>query len=314
MSKEEEDVDGARFQRTSRHFGYRYARLGEEMEARLFRGVLGVQSLSCGIDLCASDLVSLADSEHEGVLERSYTIAVNFDAERTETEFGENGKFVLAPGGAAVVATADAVRMANRIKAGARSKCLLMQIRPEAFADDDVAEEIHMALRQTAIIDLDLCHRAKHLARELADPSFGGAVGRLLTESAALELLARTLILKGAGVRATPAAVRGADYARLMIVRDAIVAHPSRDFSLPELAKEAGMSISALKAKFPQAFGQTVFAFIADIRLERARDLIRHEGWSIARAAHYVGYKHHASFTAAFRRRFGAPPSGFKRK
>ena len=314
MSQQENGVDGARFQKTSQQFGYRYAHLGAGMEEPLFGGVMGVQSLSCGIDLCSSDLVSLVDSEHEGVLERSYTIAINFDAERTETEFGERGKFVLAPGGGAVVASADAVRMANRIKQGMRSRCLLMQVRPDGFADDNIAEEIHAALRETAIIDLDLCLRTQHLARELANPTYSGAVGRLLTESAALELLARTLMAKGADTPAAPSPVSGADYARLTIVRDLIVAHPSRDFSLPELAKEEGMSLSALKAKFPQIFGKTVFAFIADIRLERARDLIRYEGWSIAKAAHHAGYNHQASFTAAFKRRFGTPPSSLKRK
>lgn len=312
MSEVVQSIDEAAFQTASSQFGYQYSRLTKDTDEPLFEGSLGVQSLSCGIDLCSSDLVSLATSDHEGILDRSYTIAINFDQKRTETEFGSSGKFVLPAQGGAVVATSDAVRMANRVESGERSKCLLMRIKPEAFADDDVSTEIHAMLRETSITPFDSCARIRHLARELSQPSVGGAIGSLLTESAALELLGRTLLLSGAGKSIRSQSVGKSDYAKLLIVRDLVMAHPSRDYSLRELARAAGMSVSALKAKFPQAFGQSVFAFIAEIRLEWARDLIQNEGWSISSAAHHVGFAHHASFTAAFKRRFGVTPSRLK--
>lgn len=306
------------FQDASNQFGYRYSKMqGHDTETgempALFRGVLGVQSLSCGINLCASDLISMADSEHEGMLARSYTIAVNFDAEQTETEFGESGRLMLLPGSGAVVTASDDIRMASRIRAGMRSRCLLLQIQPEAFGDDDLAEDIYQALSRTTVTNLSLCHRLSALARELTAPSLGGVVGRLLTESAALEFLARTLMQSGMSETNSGALGRD-DYRRVAKVRDLIIAAPGSPHTLDQLAREAGMSISSLKVKFPQAFGQSVFAFLADIRLECAKHLIQLEGWSIARAAHFVGYNHQSNFAAAFKRKFGYAPSGLKRR
>ncbi|MEL6666779.1 MAG: AraC family transcriptional regulator [Pseudomonadota bacterium] len=306
------------FQDASDQFGYRYSQMqsdepGDPERTPLFRGVLGVQALSCGINLCASDLVSLTDSEHEGMLTRSYTIAVNFDAEQTETQFGDNGSLMLLPGSGAVVSASDDIRMASRIRAGMRSRCLLLQIQPEAFGDDDLAEEIYQALNQTTVTNLTLCGKLSMLARELTTPSFSGVVGRLMAESAALEFLARTLVQTGAS-EDNSASLARSDYMRVAKVRDLLLSDPGLPHTLDQLAREAGMSISSLKVKFPQAFGKTVFAYLADIRLERAQNLIQSEGWSISRAAHFVGYNHQSNFAAAFKRRFGYSPNQLKRR
>lgn len=303
------DISGRRYYDFASDAGYHYTDASFAFEEPLFEGFMGVQSLSCGIELCSSDLTGLCDSEHEGILDRSFTIAINLDDEQIDTAFGETGRFVLPGRSAQVVAVADAVRMANRIEKGTRSKSLLMRINPESFLDDDIAEEIHGALKGTKLVDMGLCARSFTLAHALANSRATSAVGRLLNESAALELLARALMTQDAGSHLTTYSVKSGDYARLARVRDLIEAHPFVEYSLSQLAGQAGMSLSSFKSKFPQAFGQTVFAFISDIRLDRARYLLQHEGWPVSKVAYHVGYSHQSSFAQAFKRRFGISPS-----
>ncbi|MEM9316614.1 MAG: AraC family transcriptional regulator, partial [Pseudomonadota bacterium] len=104
------------------------------------------------------------------------------------------------------------------------------------------------------------------------------------------------------------------DLMALERVREAIHAAPYRDFTLQQLASDAGMSLSSLKAKFPKAFGQTVFAYLRGVRLDYARDRIVHDGWTVSEAAHFVGYRHVGNFSKAFRIRFGVTPLEVRRR
>lgn len=306
-------VSGEEYFGLSQRAGYQYSHIGYQGEDALFQGRIGVQSLSCGIDLCASELLSIQRSEHEGVIDRSFTIAINLHDDPIQTEFGDKGEFYLPADAGAVVAAGDAVRMASQIEAGARTKSLLLRVNPDRFADDAIAEEIYRILASTDVINIKLCARSKYIAREIADPSINGAIGRILTESAALELLARTLISSVGISWDHSVGLKRSDFIKLKNVRDLIETYPFREYSLAGLASEAGMSLSALKAKFPIAFGKTVFAFISEIRLNQAYDLLAQEGWAVSKVSHHIGYSHQSSFTAAFKKRFGISPASLAR-
>ena len=156
--------------------------------------------------------------------------------------------------------------------------------------------------------------RTSLLVEELFDPALIGGVGRLLAESCALELLARALQTNEPGDDALTGRVSPQDQARILLVRDRLLAEPEAHHTLGDLAREAGLSVSALKAKFPLVVGQSVFAFLRDVRLQRAHDGIVREGWSIGQAAYFTGYRHQSNFSAAFRRKFGVPPSDLRRQ
>ena len=79
--------------------------------------------------------------------------------------------------------------------------------------------------------------------------------------------------------------------------------------SLSALAREAGVSATVLKTEFADVYGETVFAFLRSIRLERARTGIEREGGSVSEAAAAVGYGYASNFSALFRRHFGHAPT-----
>lgn len=306
------------FSQAAEAFGYRFTDFSidapvDDGAEPVFEGTVGIQSLPCGLNLWLSDLQSLRDSTLESVAEPSVTVAMMLGAHAAECEIGSGDCLYIPKGAAAVISTADDIHVASRYKAGQRAQCLLVSARPEDFADDEVTEQIRSVLKSTAVRPLAITHRIRLLVNELTAPSAHGGVGRLLTESAALELMARSLLVASAGPAPSHGRLVGKDYAKVLIVRDMIETSPSTDFTLSALAREAGLSASVLKAKFPLAFGQSVFEFLRDVRLGRARQGIEEEGWTVSEAAYFAGYKHRSNFAMAFRRKFGVAPSALKR-
>mgnify|MGYP001797142788 CR=1 FL=1 len=312
MSLEENTCSNARYAEAAARAGYTYEQADtigpRDGQPELFKGSLSFESFSSGVTVCFSDLTSIVDSEHDGLMDRSWTVAMNLGAVPTTTQFGRRNEFDVSPDKATIVAFSDQTRMANRIRAGEKATSLLLSLKPSNLTDDVLAEDIHLATMGTAINQIDLTPRLRFLAHRLASPALPGAPGRLLAESQALELLAHILLQCDGNSRREQNDVSDRDRLALMRVRGAIHAHPSYPFTLQGLASEACMSISSLKAKFPRVFGETVFSYIRGVRLDHARDRIVEDGWAVSQAAHFVGYRHHGNFTKAFHRRFGIRP------
>ncbi|MNW09377.1 DNA-binding transcriptional regulator GadX [compost metagenome] len=55
-------------------------------------------------------------------------------------------------------------------------------------------------------------------------------------------------------------------------------------------------------------YGTTVFDFVRESRLQRARQALERDGFSVAQAALVAGYNSAANFATAYRKRFGMPP------
>ena len=305
------------FSSTAESFGYHYKDLAFTSsvggrETPVFEGVLGLQSLPCGVSLCASDLMSRFDSEHRGAVDRSLTIVVLMDGDKADCTLGHHTQLFFGPPSASVVSVADHELLTGRYKAGQRSQCLLVRARPEDMSDDAVAEQVEARLGGTAVKPMAMSHRAMRLAEELVSPVSEGAVGRLLAESCALEFLARALQTDMEQEDSSAVRLSRQDYVKLLRVRDMLMSQPERNFTLGEIAGEAGMSVTVLKAKFSAVFGQPVFAFLRDVRMHRARDGLENKGWTVSQAAYFVGYRHPTNFSTAFRRKFGIAPKEFR--
>ncbi|MEM1046051.1 MAG: AraC family transcriptional regulator [Pseudomonadota bacterium] len=299
--------------------GYEYTsispdRMNDADEQPPFAGVIGVHRLRNGVALCASDLVTLRDTLHDGQIERSLTIAIALNGDPVDCEFGPGRRLYIEPGHSAIVSASDVARLASRVKAGQSHRGLIVRFQPDHLMDEEVVETVDQLTRSTSITELRLPLRTCLLVEDLFEPQAIGAVGTLLAESCASDLLAQTLItVRNRPAFSTPNLSRK-DRIRLHRVRDYLLAEPEIDHSLTDLARIAGLSVSALKAKFPVLFGMPVFAFLRDVRLDRARTGIVFQGWTVAQAAFFTGYRHQSNFSAAFRRKFGIAPSTLRRR
>jgi AraC-like DNA-binding protein len=77
---------------------------------------------------------------------------------------------------------------------------------------------------------------------------------------------------------------------------------------VPELAKLMGASRSGFAQRFADTVGETPARYVARMRMHQAHQWLR-EGKRVAHVANRLGYDSEASFSRAFRKIMGAPPS-----
>lgn len=104
------------------------------------------------------------------------------------------------------------------------------------------------------------------------------------------------------------AAVRNPEIGRVLA---AIHSEPERDWSVPELAKLMGASRSGFAQRFVDIVGETPARYVARMRMHQAHQWLQ-EGQRVTLVANRLGYESEASFSRAFRKIIGAPPSHYR--
>ena len=151
------------------------------------------------------------------------------------------------------------------------------------------------------------------ILRQIGEAALSADTGNARLEAKALELI--TVVLDwhrrlGSQESPPPAALDRAGISKALRHIDE---HFPEAISLEMLAKTAMMSVSKFTSCFRQQTGLPAGAFINRLRMEKALDLLKNTRISIGEITIMVGYKHHASFSAAFQEQFGFAPSLLRR-
>ena len=83
--------------------------------------------------------------------------------------------------------------------------------------------------------------------------------------------------------------------------------------SLDDLAQDLGLSHVTLNRCFRRETGTTVFERLRELRLERAAELIGHQGRSLTEIAYDCGFSSPSHLSTAFRKRFGMTARSWRR-
>ena len=130
-----------------------------------------------------------------------------------------------------------------------------------------------------------------------------------------LEVLLIEALRSAAGTAASPGLVRGLADARLSAAIRAMHAQPARDWTVVDLANEAALSRSAFFERFNRTVGVAPMAYLLAWRMALAKDLLRRrQGGGMAEVAERVGYSSASTFSVAFARYVGRPPSQYARE
>jgi AraC-like DNA-binding protein len=81
--------------------------------------------------------------------------------------------------------------------------------------------------------------------------------------------------------------------------------------TLQVLADEIGLSINKLKEGFKQIYGDSVFSFLFDYKMEVARQLLETGSYNVNEVGLKVGYSTASHFIAAFKKKFGTTPKKY---
>jgi len=90
-------------------------------------------------------------------------------------------------------------------------------------------------------------------------------------------------------------------------------ANPVRDWTVDELAREVALSRSVLAQRFAELVGETPMRYLANWRMQLAKQMMREGTHNIQEVAARVGYDSEAAFNRAFKRATGSPPAAWRK-
>jgi len=88
---------------------------------------------------------------------------------------------------------------------------------------------------------------------------------------------------------------------------------PGYPWTVDDLAKQVGLSRSALADRFGELLGQPPMQYLIQWRLSLAAQHLLSGHRGVAQIAHDVGYDSEAAFNRAFKRAFGVPPAAWRK-
>lgn len=166
-----------------------------------------------------------------------------------------------------------------------------------------------------AVVHVRGVERLTALVRLVRDESLERRAGRDLVLSRLVEILFIEALRSGTGTGddAPPGLLRGLADPRLAPALRRMHGELARTWTVAQLAKAAGLSRSAFFERFSRTVGRTPMEYLLDWRMAVARDLLRRRDGGIAEIAERVGYSSPSTFSAAFSRHVGQPPSHYAR-
>lgn len=81
--------------------------------------------------------------------------------------------------------------------------------------------------------------------------------------------------------------------------------------TLQELSDEIGLPLNKLKEGFKQIYGDSVYSFLFDYKMEVARQLLASGSYNVNEVGLRVGYSTSSHFIAAFKKKFGTTPKKY---
>ena len=114
-----------------------------------------------------------------------------------------------------------------------------------------------------------------------------------------------------ANIEQCPFLVDETNVIKIRKAKDIIVSRMAEPPSLQELADEIGLSLKKLKEGFKQIYGDSVFSFLFDYKMEVARKLLEAGNDNVNEVGHKVGYSTSSHFIAAFKKKYGTTPKKY---
>ena len=150
-------------------------------------------------------------------------------------------------------------------------------------------------------------------AQQVFNCPYQGGMKKLFLESKALELISHLMAYHFGGAVDKDDSLPGSDLKQIKLARDILLEHMEAPLSLPELAGYAGINETKLKRGFRKVYGTSVFGYLRNQRLDKARILLETGDMNVSEVAYSVGYSSPGHFTLAFTKHCGINPKDYLR-
>ena len=93
--------------------------------------------------------------------------------------------------------------------------------------------------------------------------------------------------------------------------KEIIIANMAEPPGLEELADKVGLSLKKLKMGFKQIYGDTVYGYLFDHKMDYARQLLDSGSYNVNEVGLKIGYSTGSHFIAAFKKKFATTPKKY---
>ncbi|MCD0487481.1 AraC family transcriptional regulator [Pedobacter sp. MC2016-14] len=161
--------------------------------------------------------------------------------------------------------------------------------------------------------NLHLTPEISAILQRLGASANGGFCEQLILESKVIELLALQIAqFEQLQYNEVPSLLGREEMERMQQVREILLSHTGEQLSLKALAHLVGTNEFNLKRDFKIAFGNTVYGYLNQHKMERSRTMLIEENITISELATKMGYKYATHFTNAFKKYYGYLPNKIK--
>jgi len=114
-----------------------------------------------------------------------------------------------------------------------------------------------------------------------------------------------------ADVEQCPFLVDETNVIKIRKAKEIMISRMAEPPTLQELADEIGLNLKKLKEGFKQIYGDSVFSFLFDYKMEVARKLLESGENNVNEVGLKVGYSTSSHFIAAFKKKYGTTPKKY---
>ena len=93
--------------------------------------------------------------------------------------------------------------------------------------------------------------------------------------------------------------------------KDIVISNMAEPPGLDELADQVGISLKKLKMGFRQIYGDSVYSFLFDYKMDYACKLLDSGSYNVNEVGLRIGYSTASHFIAAFKKKFGTTPKKY---
>ena len=146
---------------------------------------------------------------------------------------------------------------------------------------------------------------------QLFDEQLHPSLEKLYTKAKVYELLSLYFNKKENTNQNCPFLDSKENVEKIRKAKQIMIANMAEPPSLQELANRVVLPLPSLKEGFKHIYGESVFAFLLNYKMEYARKLLLSKKYNVSEISLQVGYSTASHFISAFRKKYGTTPKQY---
>ena len=280
----------------------------------VLEGTMLDAAVAPGLYATGYDLTYLQDCTMEFAVGASVTCGLLLQGSVSPTHVPDNEAVAQTPHAPVLVCFGSQGECSSNWRCGQRCMMGGFTLRPEFFdrfadaiVDDGLASLERLLRLDFSAITLPASAQLSRIAASCLDNPYANEIGALYLESATIAMLIEVARLATGRPSTDVMPARHHRFLQRACERiDADLVSPPTTI---ELAREVGTNVTTLQRIFRHGVGTTILGYIQSRRLEIARAMLQERSGPVGEVALNVGYASASAFSAAYRRRFGHPPT-----